>query len=74
MEETTYRDEVMREICGVVVAGVPGNLRIYRHPYLSVSSRSGKEKKKRGEAPGSAALWRGGPLGLVHLTLREFFL
>ena len=32
----------------------------------------GKKKNKRGEAIGSAAPWRGCPLGLVHLNLREF--
>ena len=32
----------------------------------------GKKKNKRGEANGSAAPWRGCPLGLVHLNLREF--
>ena len=33
----------------------------------------GKKKNKRGEANGSAAPWRGFPLGLVHLYLREFY-
>ena len=31
-----------------------------------------EEKNKRGEANGSAAPWRGCPLGLVYLNLREF--
>ena len=31
-----------------------------------------REGSDRGEANGSAAPWRGCPLGLVHLHLREF--
>ena len=43
--------------------------RLHVDNYLN---RRGKKKNKRGEANGSAAPWRGCPLGLVHLHLREF--